>query len=557
MKRAALGLLTAALLACFAVGCGDDERSSDSAPNAGDAPSNASPDPNAGSSSGGAVPDGQNAQQAIEEADIIQLQDGRLYTISKAGLLSVIDVSKPGQLTLSSQLLLPGQPFEMYLNGSRLVLLMNDARIDSVSGVAALLVLDVRDPVLVQRVGTSFVSGTIADSRLQGDLLYLATDVGVTSFDVSVPTPYFQRGELPLDRGHHSVIFGNGRMYVGGQDGIDVIDVSDATGKLEKGAHVVTAGPITERWQMSEKDEVLRVVSQAQFQMPTVETFTVWNARSMQPMGKTEIHLPVAEDLKAVRFDADRAYFITFRQTDPLFIVDLSQPMQPVLRGSLTMPGYIVHLEPRGNRLVGLGVDPTNREGSINVSYFDVTNMDSPRMISRVSFGVGTNLAEDQDRLQKAFRIGEDGLITVPYSPPEGRACETGGAIQLVKIDNDTLYKGQSIPMAGNPRRALVSENELVGVSDSHVIAFDLASGKRMADVTIGQCEIRGASASASAPPVSQNRGQDYYGDHYYDDDYRACSTTMRPSSRWAGAVLGLGLVVGALARRRASRARA
>jgi hypothetical protein len=405
------------------------------------------------------------------------------------------------------------------------------------------------------------VTGSISDSRLQGDVLYLVTDASVTSFDLTTPSALHQVDQLALDSGKHSIIFGNGRMYIGGQAGIDLIDVSDAKGKLEKGVHVTTAGAINERWQMSEKDSVLRVVSQAGTANPTVETFTVWNARSMQAMAKTDIQIPSREQLKSVRFDEDRAYFITFRQTDPLYIVDLTDPMKPQQRGQLTMPGFVVHLEPRGNRLLGLGVDTTSYEGRINVSLFDVSNLDAPRMIQRVNFGESsTNLAEDQDRLQKAFRIGTDGLITVPYSAPAGTSCETGGAIQLVKMDNDTLYKGQSLPMAGNPRRALVNQNELVAVSDSNVSAFDIATATKTADITIGKCEVRTTDVTTNGPAVNptQNQGPRDYDDVYYDDRDKpfACTTTRRggASTSWAGMALGLGVAIGSIARRRASR---
>lgn len=573
MKRAALGLLPA-LFACLAtVGCAGEGSSSTPASAPRDERANAGQNAQPPSSSGATAPSG-SAQQAIQEADIVELQDGRLYAISKAGTLSVIDVSKPGQLTLASQVFLPGQPFEMYLSGPRLVLLMNPSSLANgaasssgaatATGSSTVLVLDVHDPVLVQRVGTFPVAGTISDSRLAGDTLYLVTEGGagaqVTTFDLTSPASLKQVDQLSLGGGgSRSIIFGNGRMYVGGTAGIDLVDVSDPKGKLSKGTHVDTQGPITSRWQMSEKDDVLRVVSQDASTSTAVETFAVWNARSMQTMAKTPIVLPRPEELKAVRFDADRAYFITFRQTDPLFIVDLTDPMKPRQRGELVMSGWVVHLEPRGDRLVGLGVDPNDVTGKLNVSLFDVSNMDAPRMIQRVSFGQTIDLAEDQDRLQKAFRIGDDGLITVPYSGPAGQPCTAGGAVQLVKMDNDSLYRGQTLPMAGNPRRALVNQNELVAVSDSNVSAFDIASASRTADVTIGTCEVRTTSTNVTTPILNEGRqGSQWQGDegYYYEDSAGpfGCTTTRGPSgSGWAGA-LGLGLALSVVLRRRASR---
>src|ERR1700733_3851618 len=100
------------------------------------------------------------------------------------------------------------------------------------------------------------------------------------------------------------------------------------------------------------------------------------------------------EGLRTVQFDGPRAYAITFNQTDPLLVVDLSNPAVPVQRGQLHMPGWVFYLAPFGDRLVGLGVDRTDPRGSLNVSLFDVSNMDSPQIVTRVAFGAN-NLSED------------------------------------------------------------------------------------------------------------------------------------------------------------------
>jgi hypothetical protein len=67
------------------------------------------------------------AQRAIAEADIIQLDGGRLYAMSKSGTVSIVDVSAPGRLVLLGQTTLPGQPFEMYRRGGYLLAMSNGA----------------------------------------------------------------------------------------------------------------------------------------------------------------------------------------------------------------------------------------------------------------------------------------------------------------------------------------------------------------------------------------------------------------------------------------------
>ena len=72
--------------------------------------------------------------------------------------------------------------------------------------------------------------------------------------------------------------------------------------------------------------------------------------------------------------DGERAYAITFEQTDPLFTIDLSDPASPMQRGALEIPGFVYHMEPRGDRLIGLGFDQGNPDGAITVSLFDVSD---------------------------------------------------------------------------------------------------------------------------------------------------------------------------------------
>ena len=58
------------------------------------------------------------------------------------------------------------------------------------------------------------------------------------------------------------------------------------------------------------------------------------------------------ERVYAVRFVDDLAYVVTFQEVDPLHVIDLSNPEQPVLRGELRIPGYSAYLHPIGDDLL-------------------------------------------------------------------------------------------------------------------------------------------------------------------------------------------------------------
>ena len=531
-----------------------------------------------------------DAQSVIAEADIIQLEAGQLYALSKLGTLSVVDVSTPGELTLSGQTTLPGLPFEMYLREGLILAMSNGAlgpngdqqplaasvpRTDP-GNAATVSVLDIREPADIATLATFRVPGEIADSRIVGDVLYLATYENarcygcgvksrtlVTSFDISEPTAIRQVDQLSFESnapeaynlawGMHwkrSIFVTEHRLYIGGHadiepqnfgttaEGIiDVIDVSDPEGQLRPGTRIKVAGAILSRWQLDERDGILRVVSQKGagrtgngIGAPEVVTFRVESANSITPLGHTTLSLPRQEGLRTVRFDGSRAYAITYNQTDPLFVIDLHDPAHPEQRGELHMPGFMFHLEPHGDRVIGLGIDRTDTEGSLNVSLFDVSDLDEPRMLKRVAFGtpgitedfriLDGEVSEDQDRIQKSFRVLPDGLVVVPFTAlrdyrAQGSSCDNaGGGVQLVEWRDDTLRKRALLPLPGNPLRALEHEEQMITVSDSTVRTFSLSDpevAKQTADLTIGTCIARHTGYAFNADGAAYAPDSQYY----------------------------------------------
>ena len=70
------------------------------------------------------------------------------------------------------------------------------------------------------------------------------------------------------------------------------------------------------------------------------------------------------ENLYSVRFMGDRGYLVTFHQTDPFFVIDLSNPEAPKVAGELKIPGYSSFLQPYDeNHVIGLGAETTISSG--------------------------------------------------------------------------------------------------------------------------------------------------------------------------------------------------
>lgn len=94
------------------------------------------------------------------------------------------------------------------------------------------------------------------------------------------------------------------------------------------------------------------------------------------------------ETIKSVRFTGKMGYVVTFEQTDPLFVIDFSNPTAPVILGELKIPGFSEYMHPVGDGLVlGIGQDGDYNGafwGSIKISLFDVSNPAEPKEVSKL-----------------------------------------------------------------------------------------------------------------------------------------------------------------------------
>lgn len=467
---------------------------------------------------GGATND--DPARAIEEADIVKVSGTRLYALSRIGGLSVIDVGTRDKLKLLGRWRPNGQPFEMYVRDDVVLAMVNGFQEWSydtgvVRQTSRVVALDVRDPAKIASVGDFAIPGEVSDSRVVGDVMYVVSfqngycwsctstpSTVVMSLGIKDPRAIakvdqvaFTSPSASYSWWKRSVSATNERFWIGGPEyswsgsghaksTIQALDVSDATGKLKLGATVSLEGMIQSRWQMDESGGVLRVISQPGWSgdSPAVQTFTVKSSSEVTPLGNMKLVLPKPESLMSVRFDGTRAYAITAQRTDPLFTIDMTDPAKPVQKGELEMPGWIMYMEPRGNRLLGLGFDQNNPEGAMTVSLFDVADLAKPTMLKRVNFGKGwASAPEDADRIHKAFQVLDaQKLIMVPYSSYDWRGTDgvchrSESGIQLIDWKDDTLTLRGMAPVWGSPRRAFLHDERMFAVSDGTVATFDIA----------------------------------------------------------------------------------
>ncbi|WP_338103114.1 beta-propeller domain-containing protein [Methanolapillus millepedarum] len=94
--------------------------------------------------------------------------------------------------------------------------------------------------------------------------------------------------------------------------------------------------------------------------------------------------LAPGERIYSARFVDDRLYMVTYKQVDPFFVVDVSNPTKPAVLGELKLPGYSTYLQPLNDTLI-LGLGYTDN-GQMKLSLFDVTNVSAPMELSGYVF---------------------------------------------------------------------------------------------------------------------------------------------------------------------------
>ncbi len=215
------------------------------------------------------------------------------------------------------------------------------------------------------------------------------------------------------------------------------------------------------------------------------------------------------EQIRGVRFSGPQAYVVTFRQTDPLFVVDLGDPTAPRVAGELKITGYSAYLQELApGRVLGIGQDATDtgRTTGFQESLFDVSDPASPQRLAQHVVPYAQSLAESDHHALLWW--SPDRLLAVPvtqWGPPNADMTQRTGVL-VTRVSDTAIDEvgvvthpastagGGVAPCPGGGecigpwgpgypsqiQRALVADGRLVTVSTAGVKVSDLAS---LADV--------------------------------------------------------------------------
>ena len=370
--------------------------------------------------------------EGVDEADIVKTDGKYIYSFSSSyNRLRIIKAGKKPELVKS--LAVGNQDFspnaEMYLVNDRLVMIGNSSK----DKETIARIYDISKPEKAEMVYECRQSGYYNTSRMIGSKLYLISNYTLMTREVDenkpetfVPCVDSQNfeGTVPAEDvyinrncsravytvicgfditngklcGSQSVLGGTYTLYCNTQN-IITADYSDNDktnitrfaindGKIEYKAEGEIEGSLLNQFSIDEYKGYFRFVTTSQKGIETqkgdVVMYTMAQSNSLivldGELKKVSSIDNIAPDERvySVRFMGDVAYFVTFRQVDPLFSVDLSDPKSPKIIGALKIPGFSNYLFPYGEgKLLGIGQDAdekTGRTGGVKLSMFDTSN---------------------------------------------------------------------------------------------------------------------------------------------------------------------------------------
>lgn len=453
-----------------------------------------------GEAQGGAADDADVPRDVVEP-DVIRQDGDTLYILNQYRGLTVVDLT---DREILAQVPTEGFPRDLYIRDGRAYVLVSNARNfiaaaeDAVSFTvqARLQVIDIADPANPAILSSFDLEGDLVDSRLVGDVLYaicaeyswywVETDVvfkqqtsasWVTSVNVADPENPFQADQVSFEGMGNVIHATNSAIFVANSTWGDLgtsiryVDISDPAGAITVAGAANVRGYVADKFKMDAWNGVLRVVSNAflDTRQVYITTIDLADPDNLVQLAETQLERAAGETLFATRFDGDVAYVVTYLQTDPLFVIDLSDPENPTVTGELEVPGWSLHIEPRGDRLVALGIDDVEGRRA-SVSLYDVADPAAPALVDRVNFGQNWSSSSAFSDY-KAFTVLDD-LLIVPVSG-WGDLRGSYERLHFISWDPGGLHVRGYVDLDGGIQRSFEYDTLFYGVTTEQLAIID------------------------------------------------------------------------------------
>lgn len=407
--------------------------------------------------------------EGVDEGDIVKTDGKFIYVCSLSAFGSSIRIYEAdGKNTkrISRLMVDSVSVSEMYLYDNTLALVGTDMEMEVASdgcsrnktSILLYNVSDVSKPVLYFQ---KHQSGNYSNSRMNGKYLYTISNMRVNSAeededrkcyipcvgDDLVPeedlycpagissNSYVVLTSLDVTEGKDfsdtlSVLGGDGTCYAS-EDNIYIAAPSHSNhtkttiskyhyenGTLEATCEKTFRGTILNQFSLDEYNGNLRFVATSYSDNGSTSNGLYVLDENLELIGSVD-KLAKSERIYSARFLGDTAYFVTYRETDPVFMVDLTDPSKPVVKDKLKLPGFSEYLHPFDDDLllgIGSNVD-SNGDSQVKLSMFDISSASSVKELHTKLLASGTESIASLNH--KAILVSRDqnliGFCTTNY----------------------------------------------------------------------------------------------------------------------------------------------
>ena len=232
-----------------------------------------------------------------------------------------------------------------------------------------------------------------------------------------------------------------------------ILKFSLNNGNIEFKAEADIEGGINNQFSMDEQNGYFRIAT-------TVgKTYNMDNSTSnslyildekLNEVGRLD-GIAKGEKIYSVRYAGDRAYVVTFKEIDPLFVIDLSNVRNPKILGELKIPGYSTYLHPYDEtHVIGFGYDTkpnSSNTGVVNdgikMSMFDITDFNNPKEMFTVKIGDRRTSSALTHNHKALLFSKEKNLIAFPISTYESGKTEYKAQVYDIDLEKGFTLRGE------------------------------------------------------------------------------------------------------------------
>ena len=493
------------------------------------------PNAAAGTAKGDAHSDTYIQVEGVDEADIIKTDGKYIYYTSRVGydvVIAKVRGGKAEEAAVISEEDTGISAEDLFLTGDRLVVTGTEYEESGNyyapmrTTTTAACIYDISDPEHPDLIGKYRQSGGCISSRVTDGYLYLITNdylsdgqriVPLAGADENYdklpadhvccfPEPYSKSyaviGSVKVDSAKgrlktktRAVLGASESIYCSGSaiylpdyrmDYRDyeaespdertwIIRADIGKGKIDFAEQGSVRGHVNDQFSMDEKDGCFRIATTAYVKGKDVNYLYVLD-ENLDVIGKVK-GFAAGEQIKAVRYMGDTAYVITYEQTDPLFVIDLSDPNNPEMMGSVEITGFSSLLVPEGeDKLIGIGTATSEEElgeveDGIKIALFDISDPMEPKVLDSIEYKDWYSEAQYDHRALVANEGG--GWYAIPFYSWEE---DKGGVIRF-EASGDMLKEVETCETEKGIDRCLFIDDYIYGLSneEDEIISWKMA----------------------------------------------------------------------------------